>query len=151
MFPIICRIESTSASSKIGDGLFHFVVGELVVGIVHREPLQLLAVGPVEEYGGNGVDVQLLESVAEILVQQDVGEGRLLLLEELLGLGDGGLSAGSSSESEMTASPLGPYFRCISTTWGKFSLQGPQVVDQASTIVYLTSWGWPGASGTGSS
>ena len=49
------------------------------------------------------------------------------------------LSLGSSSDSEMTASPLGAYFRCISTTWGKFSLQGPQVVDQASTMVYLTS------------
>src|SRR5262249_22918937 len=30
------------------------------------------------------------------------------------------------------------YLRCISTTWGKFSLHGPQVVDHASTIVYLT-------------
>src|SRR5262249_44534013 len=48
------------------------------------------------------------------------------------------LSEGSSRESEMTARPLGPYFRCISTTCGKFSLQGPQVVDQASTIVYFT-------------
>ncbi len=46
------------------------------------------------------------------------------------------LSVGSSSDREMTAN-LCPYLRYISTTCGKFSLQGPHVVDQASTIVYL--------------
>ncbi len=47
------------------------------------------------------------------------------------------LSVGSSRDSETTASPFGPYFLCISMTCGKFSLHGPQVVAQASTIVYF--------------
>ena len=33
--------------------------------------------------------------------------------------------------------PCSAYFRCISTTWGKFSLQGPHQVAQASTRVNL--------------
>src|SRR5262249_36928527 len=45
----------------------------------------------------------------------------------------------SSNESETTARPLPAYLRCISTRWGKFSLQGPHQVAQASTKVYLAS------------
>src|ERR1700735_3925436 len=79
---------------QIGDGLLHIVVSELIVRIVHREPLHFLAVGPEDEYGRDAVDVQLVKSVAEILVQKDVREGRLLLLEESLGLLDRGAVGG---------------------------------------------------------
>src|SRR5271157_439606 len=44
-------------------------------------------------------------------------------------------SVGSSSVREITAKPLPAYCRCSSTRWGKFSLQGPQVVAHTSTRV----------------
>src|SRR5437899_9204858 len=57
--------RSLLAGQERADFLFYVVVCELVVHIVHGESLDLLAVGPIEEDGRDGVDVQLVETDAE--------------------------------------------------------------------------------------
>ena len=59
------------------DRFLDFIVGELFVRIIHGEPFHFLAIGPEDEHGRNRVNIQLLETLAEILIQKHVGERSL--------------------------------------------------------------------------